>query len=76
MSSVETIQFVNQTIEKLELLVLNQSKMDDLYSDIKSLFLLEIDKLPNLPSTKVKSHKKPCESLHLSGTKNLMICGK
>ena len=58
MSSVETIQFVNQTIEKLELLVLNQSKMDDLYSDIKSLFLLEIDKLPNLPSTKVKSHKK------------------
>ena len=70
MSSVETIQLVNQTIDKLELFVKNQTDMNNLYVEVKSLFLSEMDKLPNLPSTNVKSHKKLSENLLPSGTKN------
>ena len=54
----EIQQQVLNTIEKIEANVGNQTELDMLWGEVKSLFLSEIDKLPNLPSSNNKNLNK------------------
>ena len=48
--SQEVLEQVNTTIAKLEIMNVNQATMNDIYSEIKRMFLMEMSKLPDLPS--------------------------
>ena len=56
--SEEISSAVRDTISRIEAGINNQSQVDMLWSNIKSLFLGEIEQLPNLPTSKNKNMKK------------------
>ena len=58
MNSNETIALVNATIVRIESMLHSQCEIDSIYSDIRSIFQSEIDKLPNVPSAKSKKDQK------------------
>ena len=58
MLSKETIAIVDATIVRIEAMSHTQCEIDSIYSDIKSIFLSEIDKLPNVPNAKSKKDQK------------------
>ena len=49
---------VQSTIERIENAINNQAEIDDLWTEIKNLFLFEMAKLPNLPTSNVKNTNK------------------
>ena len=55
--SDEIFQQVLFTIQHLETTVNNQNEINVLWGEVKTLFLSEMAKLPNLPSSNVKSNK-------------------
>ena len=54
----DTIQLINDTIFRLENAHISQQTIDQIYSEIKSIFLLELDKLPNIPSAESKKGQR------------------
>ena len=58
MCSEETVQLVQQSILKLETFSQNQTSLDDIYCEIKSIFLSEIEKLPNISTSNSKKGRK------------------
>ena len=56
--SEEIYSAVRDTISRIEAGIDNQSQVNMLWSNIKSLFLGEIEQLPNLPTSKNKNMKK------------------
>ena len=49
---------VLETITKIENVLQTQISIDQLWSEIKSLFILQLDKLPTLPSSNNKKQNK------------------
>ena len=58
MCSDETMALVNSAIVRIESSLHTQGEVDSIYSDIRSIFASEIDKLPNIPSSKSKHGQK------------------
>ena len=59
MCSEETSLLIQQTISKLENSLQNQNSLDTIYSEIKTIFLSEIEKLPSIsPSSNKKGRQK------------------
>ena len=58
MCSEETVNLVKNTITRLETSQLNQSSVDTIYVNIKSIFTTEINKLPNIPSASSKQGRR------------------
>ena len=58
MCSDETVALVNSTIVRIESNLHNQGEIDSIYSDIKSIFATEMDKLPNIPTSQTNKGKK------------------
>ena len=57
--SNETLELVLQAITRLENKVNTKKEIDDLWSEVKKIFMSEMDKLPNIPrSVKRKLNKK------------------
>ena len=54
LSSPETLQLLHQTITRLENGTKTQNEVDELYKEIKNLYINEIRKLPNVSSSKDK----------------------
>ena len=58
MCSTECIQLINCTIEKIEANVKCQTEIDYIYSNVKSIFVSEIDKLPEIQTASSKHGKR------------------
>ena len=58
MCSDETVALVNSTIVRIESNLHNQGEIDSIYSDIKSIFATEMEKLPNIPTSQTNKGKK------------------
>ena len=58
MCSDETMALVNSAIVRIESNLHNQGEIDSIYSDIKSIFATEMDKLPNIPTSQTNKGKK------------------
>ena len=56
--SEEISNSIRETICRIEAGIKNQSEVDMLWSEIKSLFITEMEQLPNLPQPQNKSLKK------------------
>ena len=54
----ENFQQVLQTIQHLETTIKNQNEIDSLWGEVKNVFLIEMTKLPNLPSSNSNSNRK------------------
>ena len=54
----ENFQQVLQTIQHLETTIKNQNEIDSLWGEVKNIFLIEMTKLPNLPSSNSNSNRK------------------
>ena len=66
---------VNNTILKIELMNVNQNTLNEIYSEIKTIFLNEMSKLPDLPNFCSKKGKDLKGNLTHFGTKSLSNCG-
>ena len=58
MCSEETSLVIQQTIFKLENSIQNQNSLDIIYSEIKTTFLSEIEKLPNICVSNTKKGRQ------------------
>ena len=58
MSSSNVLQEINDTIEKIEKAQINQQSLNELYFNVKNIFLKEIKNLPDKPSSLNKKIKK------------------
>ena len=58
MCSQETVNLVKNTITRLEAIQLNQVSVDSVYDQIKSIFITEINKLPNVPAASTKQGRR------------------
>ena len=58
MCSTECIQLINCAIEKIEANVKCQTEIDYIYSNVKSIFVSEIDKLPEIQTASSKHGKR------------------
>ena len=58
MSSQNIIEQINSTIEKLENVTVNQTEIDNIYTEIIDIFSLEINKLPDIPSAQSKKGRQ------------------
>ena len=47
--SEEITQQVNNTITRIELIMINQNTLNEIYTEIKSIFLAEMSRLPDIP---------------------------
>ena len=54
----ETVSLINATIVRIESNLLTQSEVDSIYADIRSIFELEMEKLPNIPGSQLKKGRK------------------
>ena len=57
-TSREILEEINRTIIRIEALQINQNTLNDVYSEIKSIFLNEMSKLPDLPCGSKKGIKR------------------
>ena len=58
LSSQSNLNAIHATIERLESQILNQTEVDNIYTDIKTLFQNEINTLPNTTSFKNKHDRR------------------
>ena len=58
MCSEESIQLINSTIMRIEANVNSQDEVDDIYASVKSIFVSEIDKLPDIQTASSKHGKR------------------
>ena len=58
MCSDETVALVNSAIVRIESNLHSQGEIDSIYSDIKSIFATEMEKLPNIPISQTNKGKK------------------
>ena len=56
--SEEVLSQINDTIRKIEIMNINQNTLNEIYAEIKSLFLAEMSKLPDLPSSNCKQGRR------------------
>ena len=54
----ETVSLINATIVRIESNLHTQGEVDSIYADIRSIFELEMEKLPNIPGSQSKKGKK------------------
>ena len=58
MCSEESIQLINSTIMRIEANVNTQDEIDDIYASVKSIFVSEIDRLPDIQTASSKHGKR------------------
>ena len=56
--SEEILLQLNNTINKIELMTVNQNTLNEVYSEIKKLFLNEMSKLPDIATNDKKARRK------------------
>ena len=62
--SADIARQVNDTILKIEMMNVNQNTLNEIYGEIKGIFMDEMSKLPNLPTSTCKKSKRKIRKSH------------